>query len=150
MLFSFFVMLCFSRFSPLGAAGAPMCTLRRSPTHDTHAAGPGAGAEAAAVLGSSKATPRLPSCEADLPRVESEKRSNKFAMGVWRVGKFGRFGYFQMGVDGTGVRRFVICRCCIVFLLCVNKAVLIPRRAEAAAASQPAWPPPITTTSKYS
>jgi len=31
--------------------------------------------------------------------------------------------------------------------LWVNKAVLTPRRADAAAASHPAWPPPITTTS---
>ncbi len=29
-----------------------------------------------------------------------------------------------------------------------KRAVLTPKRAEAAAASQPAWPPPITTTSK--
>jgi len=29
----------------------------------------------------------------------------------------------------------------------VNSAVLTPNLAEAAAASHPAWPPPITTTS---
>ena len=33
------------------------------------------------------------------------------------------------------------------YLARVNRAVFTPRRAEAAAASQPAWPPPITTTS---
>ena len=31
---------------------------------------------------------------------------------------------------------------------CVTSAVRAPMRALAAAASQPAWPPPITTTSK--
>src|SRR5260221_8978401 len=31
---------------------------------------------------------------------------------------------------------------------CVNRAVLAPMRAAAAAAPQPAWPPPITMTSK--
>ena len=36
----------------------------------------------------------------------------------------------------------------MVSILWVNKAVLTPKRAEAAAASQPACPPPITTTSK--
>src|SRR5512141_1242967 len=29
----------------------------------------------------------------------------------------------------------------------VNRSVFLPRRAEASAASQPAWPPPTTTTS---
>ena len=31
---------------------------------------------------------------------------------------------------------------------CVTSAVAAPMRAAAAAASQPAWPPPITMTSK--
>ena len=35
----------------------------------------------------------------------------------------------------------------IVLMLCVNSAVLTPNLADAVAASQPAWPPPITTTS---
>src|SRR3954467_6625629 len=33
---------------------------------------------------------------------------------------------------------------------CVTRAVAAPIRAEAEAASQPAWPPPITMTSKLS
>ena len=33
--------------------------------------------------------------------------------------------------------------------LCVIRAVRAPIRAAAAAASQPAWPPPMTTTSKF-
>jgi uncharacterized heparinase superfamily protein len=33
---------------------------------------------------------------------------------------------------------------------CVTRAVVAPIRAAAAAASQPAWPPPITMTSKKS
>ncbi len=36
----------------------------------------------------------------------------------------------------------------IVARLWVTSAVRAPVRAAAAAASQPAWPPPITTTSK--
>ena len=32
--------------------------------------------------------------------------------------------------------------------LCVSNRVLAPKRADAAAASQPAWPPPITMTSQ--
>ncbi len=35
-----------------------------------------------------------------------------------------------------------------VSMLCVNSRVLAPARAEASAASVPAWPPPITITSK--
>src|ERR1700754_658130 len=33
---------------------------------------------------------------------------------------------------------------------CVTRAVTAPIRADAAAASQPAWPPPMTMTSKLS
>src|SRR4029434_5946401 len=40
--------------------------------------------------------------------------------------------------------------CPIRSRLSVRRAVLAPRRAEADAASQPAWPPPMTITSKFS
>jgi len=35
-------------------------------------------------------------------------------------------------------------------MLCVTSSVRAPRRAEASAASVPAWPPPTTITSKFS